>query len=115
MSRKDPVTAAVYEHVRSRDYWRCVAPAIPEAPRASEPCSGRIELDHVHGRGLSHRGPSRSWNLASLCNFHHGLKTRNARAWRKHLDWYLLTFEPTARTDPEAAAFLPIHTLEVSS
>lgn len=109
MSRDDPVTPEVYEHVRSRDFWRCVAPAIPLAPLALEPCAGRIELDHVHGRGLSKRGPSKAWNLVSLCALvHHRAKTHNAKAWRLHLDWYVWTFEPSARTDPEALRFLTV-------
>lgn len=109
MSRKpraDPVTPDVYEHVRSRDFWRCVAPAFPLAPGSAELCEGAIELDHVHGRGLGRRGPSKAWNLVSLCHGHHRMKTDHATAWRAFEDWYLLTFEPTARSDPEAALYL---------
>lgn len=106
--RQDPVTPAVYEHVRSRDFWGCIAKAIPLAPHALDPCEGEIELDHVHGRGHGRRGPSRRWNLVSLCRKHHWFKTQNATQWRIHEDWYLLTFEPSAKTDPEAAKYLPV-------
>jgi hypothetical protein len=106
--RQDPVTKPVYDDVRKRDYWGCISSAIPLAPRALEPCEGPIELDHVHGRGKGKRGPSRRWNLVSLCRKHHWIKTQNATQWRQHLDWYLITFEPTAMTDPEAAKYLPV-------
>ena len=111
MKRKphpDPVTPEVYEHVRRRDFWQCIAPVLPLAPGALEPCDGPIQLDHIHGSGLSKRGPSRAWNLASLCRHHHDWKTKRARAWRERLDWYVLTFEKSARTDPEAAKYLPV-------
>ena len=103
---KDPVTAEVYEAVRRRDLWQCVASALPLATGANKPCEGRIELDHVHGRGLGRRGPSTRWNCVSLCQAHHLAKTNHARVWRFHLDWYLRTFEPSAKTDPEAAKYI---------
>ena len=101
------MTQDTYDAVRRRDFHGCIAPAIPLAPRALEPCRGPIELDHIHNRGHGRRGPSRRWNLVSLCQWHHRVKTDNAKAWRKHESWYVLTFEPTALTDPEARLYLP--------
>jgi hypothetical protein len=78
MTRRDPVTPATAEHVRERDDFGCIGPAVG-MPRF---CGGRIELDHILNGGLSFRGPSTPDNLASLCGTHHRVKTEASRKWR---------------------------------
>mgnify|MGYP001245849836 FL=1 len=78
--RRDPVTPEVYHHVRNRDGWGCIGPAVGMPGT----CSGWIDLDHIrNGGGLGLRGPSTPENLASLCSrTHHPMKTAEARIWR---------------------------------
>jgi hypothetical protein len=78
MTRRDPVTHETYYHVRGRDGYGCIGPAVG----MPGPCDGWIELDHIENGGLSLRGPSTALNLASLCRLHHRTKTEAARTWR---------------------------------
>ena len=79
MRRRDPVTPEDYDHVRERDDWGCIGPAVG-MPGA---CDGKVELDHILNGGMSYRGRSVRTNLASLCSFvHHPMKDSDLDRWR---------------------------------
>lgn len=54
-------------------------------PRVGMPgeCQGEIELDHIRASGaIGMKSRSTLDNAASLCGFHHRVKTQHGRHWR---------------------------------
>ena len=50
------------------------------------PCQGEIELDHIRASGgIGLKSRSTLDNAASLCGFHHRVKTNAGRTWRPRL------------------------------
>lgn len=45
-------------------------------------CQGPIQIDHIENGGLQLKGPATPLNGASLCVFHHRLKTERANTYR---------------------------------
>lgn len=61
-------------------------------PRVGMPgdCGGALELDHVRAsHGIGMKSPTEAGNLATLCGFHHRLRTEHGRTWRPVLLAYL--------------------------
>ena len=66
-------------------------------PRIGMPgdCMGAIELDHVqasHGMGM--KSETTPANLASVCGFHHRMRTEEGKRWRPRLIAYLSRVNP---------------------
>lgn len=88
--RRDPVTPEVYHHVRSRDGWRCIGPAVGMPGQ----CDGPVQLDHILNGGMSYRGLSVPLNLASLCGYvHHPMKDSDLKRWRPLLVAFVARLE----------------------
>ena len=95
MAHKDPVTPSMRKAVLLRDKG-CVGPRVG----MHEECGSQfgpggqivLELDHVFNSGFGKRGPSELWNLATLCGWHHRMKTESSRKWREALYEYLEAF-----------------------
>ena len=79
------MTPELRESVLERDGWACVAPRLG----ASDPCSGRLTLDHVKDQPrMGVRAPSDAAHLVALCSGHH-IDTGWATAHRPELRAYL--------------------------
>lgn len=84
------IPLAVRHAVMARDKG-CVGPRIG----MESACSGGLELDHIqasHGMGM--KTPSTENNLATLCNWHHRVRTEAGRFWRPKLLAYLSATGP---------------------
>jgi hypothetical protein len=80
MVRRDPITPEVREAVLRRDR-DCVAPLLG----ATDPCRGRLTLDHVKDAPMmGRRAPSDPAHLVTLC-------------WHHHLDGWATSHRPELR------------------
>lgn len=88
---RDPVTPELRAQVLAADRYRCACREVRlwSPDLFTDPCAGKLELDHIDGSGLGRRGPSTLSNLVTLSSSCHRWKTEHAKAARPALRAYV--------------------------